>query len=225
MRRRPTRALLLALVLLAPVAAAGTESDPEVDDHRDQDTPSLDLLSAWLEDDPRGLRFTIKLQGLQGSEKDQLHFLYFRLDGKTYLAGIGTDRDGRAHPYFGPNNLNGNDIEGAETFPDVSLKGIDVRTGSPAYVSAIIPWDAAPGFEPGAILTDIGAGTAVYLRSRGSWSDEDFRSDDKAYSLERALVPGGAEAALPWVVGGATMLVVSAGAFAYYVRERKARGG
>lgn len=222
MRRRLARALILTLVLLTPGAIAGTESDPEVDDRRDHDTPSLDLLSAWLEDDPRGLKFTIKLAGLKGGEKDQLYFLLFRIDGTTKLAAIGTDQNGRTHAYIGPNNLNGNNIEGAETFKG-SLSAMDVRAGTPGYVSAVIPWGAYEGFEQGAIITDIGAGTATYLRSRGSWSDEDFRSDDAAYALERALVPGGVADAMPWIVGGLTMAVVTAGAAFYYVRERRAR--
>ena len=206
------------VLLLAPTALAGDEADPEVDDARDLREPGLDLLSAWFGADPDGVRFTIKVAGLDESEAaDHLYFITFTMHGAQYVAAIGYDDEGRLRGHAG-DVASLRRARGIETLP-VNLDALEARPGAPAYLTAVIPWGGLDGLEPRTVLVDIAAGTSLYHRERGAWDRSvDARGTDRTYATTRVLVPPGWG---PWLAaGGAGLVLAAGGGVAAYVMLR-----
>ena len=213
-------ALALTVLLLAPMARAGDEADPEVDDARDLRDASLDLLSAWFTADPAGVRFTIKLAGLGDDLADHLYFITFTMHGARYVAAVGYDGDGGLHGHAGESRVL-RTARGIETFPH-NLADVEVDRGVPGYVTAVIPWGALDGLEPDVVLVDIAAGTSLYHRDRGAWEPSvDARGTDRTYATKRVLLTPGAGA---WLAAGAVGVVLAgAGGATWYVLARGRR--
>lgn len=203
--------VLSILVLLGlPFAQAGTEADPEVDDLPDQDTKSLDLLAAWLENTWSGVRFTVKVAELKGIPAEKAYYVGFDVDGARHVGYIEFDKEGKAHTIFAKPGF-AKQFPNRESYPD-TLRDVDVEIGAPGYVTAIIPWGAVTGLEPGAAVADIYAGTDNPLAS-GDFTD--IRFTERTFVLERAF---------PWVGALATaggVLVVAALATALVVARRR----
>lgn len=213
--------IVLTVLLLAPAAEAGDESDPEVDDARDLRDPSLDLLSAWFSADPKGVRFTIKLAGLEDDLADHLYFMSFTLHGARYLAVVGYDDQGDVHGHVGDPPRGARSQGGIETLED-NLLSPEIREGTPGYVTAVIPWNGIDGLEPNVVLLDIAAGTSMYDRARDTLEGSvDTRGTDRTYTTQRVLLPPGAG---PWVaVGAAAVVLAGAGGAVAYLVARKRR--
>lgn len=157
--------VVLALLLGAPLAAAGSEARPEVTDGADVPRRSADILALWLEDDPRGVRFTFKLAEIPGPVPRQLYEIGFSIDGRGESVAVGWDRDGRLHSSVDTPN-------GWGAMPsrlDDALLDERAQLGAPAYVSAIIPWGAIDGLEPGSTLLGVGGRSTYYDESSSRW--------------------------------------------------------
>ena len=195
----------LLLALLSPGALAGDEDDPEVDDARDFRDPSLDLLAAWFSPDPGGVRLTIKVAELDDELADHVYFASFTLHGERHIAAVGFDEDEDLHGHVGAPPTSPL-IRGIETFDD-NLVDLGFRTGSPGYVTAIIPYGEIDGLEPGAVLVDIVGGTSLYHRERGVWeANVDVRGTDRTYTVQRVLLT---PEATKWIAGGGLALALA----------------
>lgn len=184
MRRRGA-ALILALLLLAPLARAGTEAAPEVDDEPDQREARVDLLSAWFEAERDGLRFTIKVVALRGAEPDHLYHVAFTVEGKRHWAGLGFTRNGTLLALLSPLDPADSRL-GLETLAE-GLEDVRFTPGRPATLTALIPYDRVPGLREGATIIDLAASTTVYDRRAGDWVARDERASSATYELRVGL--------------------------------------
>lgn len=220
------RAALLAATLLAlPLAAAGSESEPDVPGLEDLEDPQLDFLGAWLEPDADGVRFTIKVAALDDATADHYYALAFTYAGDRYVAVVAVDRDGDARTDLRPPNFNRQGVRGPEALAG-GLRDVDVRRGEPAYVSATIPYSALPDLRPGKVIIDLGAYAGFYDRSRRAWEDVDGRDTTNAYVVQQGGAAGFAQRNVGAVVGGAilaTGALAAAVALVVAARRRKPR--
>lgn len=208
--------LFLVLGFALGHAAAGTEIAPEVDDSPDQEDPRLDLLAAWFESEPSGVRFTVKIGAIDDNATDMIYFVSYDSGGARKLAGVGLDANGTRLAYLGPEGP-GSNGEPPEAIANGALDRPTTRPGSPGYATAIIP------LEPGARLENVSAGLSQYQRTRALWADVDFRGTDNTFTLERTIVPSaiGANAITIAIVAGLVILGISAGTFFGIRRARR----
>lgn len=176
------RSAFFVAILLAPLALAGTEVAPEVDDSPDQEDPRLDLLAAWFENEPGGVRFTVKVATIEENATDLFYTVGFDMTGASRLAAVQIDGEGNELTYLGPQGP-GSNGEPPEAIANGALDRPSVRAGSPGYASAILP------VEPGARLENLSAGVSQYQRARARWADVDFRQTENVFVAERAFVP------------------------------------
>ena len=161
--------LVLALALLAtPIASAGKEEAPEVVSPRDQKDPTGDLLAAWLEHHPEGLKVSFKVAALGRHEVHRHYAFTFELDGQTHSPALGFDRDGRLRTDSGANAKAWGSPRLAARVDDTLLEPTVVR-GEPAYLSAVVPWGLYEGLQPGATLTPVGAAASLYDGRVRAW--------------------------------------------------------
>lgn len=197
--------LVLALLLAAPIAAAGTPEEPEVVDERgDVPDTAADILSAWLAYEDAGVRFSIRTA--DGSRPDLypgfVYWIEFRAGGVTSSALIGFDARGRMHGHIGP--LDGPDYDRGDigAFANERVKSITQARGTPSTWSGVLPWGAVPGLRPGATLIDIEVGSA---RFDGGWSGAlDRARTDRAWLATEDVTLLTHPAFVPSVLGVAT---------------------
>lgn len=210
--------LALALLLLVPLAAAGSEASPEVSDGRDQSKATIDLLALWVESDRDGVRFTMKLATVDESPRGLTYAMGFVVnDGSRRVASIVFDEEGRPHSIvervgYGP------DYPTLDSYPD-TVEDVTVRAGSPGYVSGLVPWGASPGLQPGATMQVLYA-----LTDDGRTSDGrdyvDIGGSEARVVLERPPLAPGIVAA--YVAGGLLAAGALVGvAVAFVVRRRR----
>ena len=218
----PLAPLLLAALMLAPIAHAGTEDDPEIIDPvdvRDGWSPP-DVLSAWFEHDPRGVRFSIKTVDGSMPERypDFVYWVAFRAGGVTSSAAVGFDGRGRFLGHVGPLDGPAWTRGGFETVANGKLVGLEQDRGRPSVWSGVIPWGAVPGLEEGATLIDLQAGSAWYNREAGQWQG----GIDRARS-DRAFVarPHEDPPAHPLVAGAVVGATTAGGAAAGWLLQRR----
>lgn len=215
MRSSPVFVLLL---ILAPLASAGSESDPDVPGIPDHADKTLDFLAAWFESAPDGVVFTIKVASAEKIPVNKGYIVGFELHGAYVIAGVILDDEGRTHSYLGPSNWNANRV-GPPSSLAQPLEDVAFETGTPAYATAKIPWDALPGLGPGKVLVDLYGGTVRY--TAGGWSDVDQRSTSNTYVVEKTHVPLVVQRNPGWVVGGFALLGVAVAAALVWHRHRR----
>lgn len=175
--------LAVTLLVLLPSASAGSERDPDLSDPVDISASNLDLVAAWFEGEARGLRFSI--QTVDGSlpqrYPDCIYWVVFtiRSTGQQAAAVVGFGDDGvfRGHLTTGRNSGGLDDPNTPwtrgipfEVAANGRLVGLSDDRGRPSTWSAVIPWDALEGFEPGATLTGITIGSTFYDRDLRQWT-------------------------------------------------------
>lgn len=211
----------LAVLLSLPLASAGTESDPEVTDRADQGAASVDLLAAWVDNEPDGLRFTVKVRGFVGSPASHAWGIGFTVaGGERHVAVVATDTTGRIGSIVDRVGF-GSRFGGVEEWPD-NLEDARIVPGSPAYVTARIPWGAVPDFEPGRIMTVL-YGITDDVRSPKNGRDHvDIGESGRWFTLAgTTTAPTREVAALP-VIAASALLCGGIGAV-IYGRTRRGR--
>jgi hypothetical protein len=192
---------ILAMLVVSPIASAGSEANPEVDDSPDVSRGSLDLLSVWFENTWSGVRFTVKLRSLDTIAPGYEYLAGFEVHGDAYWATVALDADGRARSIVASPGWR-REHPTPDTFPD-TLRDVEVRRGAPGYVSATIPWGVVPGFEPGVVLTDLAGATDDGVQ--GGKDHVDLRRTESAFVTARdaptAAVAGAAALGLAAVAG------------------------
>lgn len=208
--------LLLAALAVAPAAWAGTELAPDVDDHPDQADPRLDLLAAWFEDEPGGVRFTVKVGAIEENATDIFYLVSFDMVGASRLAAVTVDAEGEVLTYLGPQGP-GRNGEPPEGIANGALDRPSIRAGSPGYATAILP------LEPGTALGNLSAGVSEYQRERGRWADVDFRATENTHVVARTLVPStvGANVWIILAIAGVFALGAAGGAWIGVRRGRR----
>jgi hypothetical protein len=212
--------MLIALALVAPLARAGDEANPEVSDSVDARITdgSLDFLSAWFEPHPTGLAFTIKVREAGDLKPDHGWGVGFDMGGQRHLPFLAIDSKGKLRSCA---CLAGQGKIGpADAFPD-DLQDVTFHPGKPAYFSGLVPYSAVPGLGPGAVLENVGA--ASLTRGTGGWSDFDGNSALDGYAVQRAFLPPAAAHALPYVAGGLLLVAAGAGGAWLVLRRRAAQ--
>lgn len=211
-------AIVVAALMLAPLASAGTEKNPEIVD-TDPAPANGNLLAAWFETEPDTLRFTVKIEEVRGAQRDMFYLVAFTLDGTRILAGMGWDEDGNFRGYVGDTNAGRGGV-GLETFANNRMR-IAFEPGAPAYFRGTIPFDEVAGLEPGATLRDLHAGVTRLDRAARTWVDVDPHSTTLSYELKTRtqLVTGVALSPAAWTLLGA---VVGGGGTALALRLRGA---
>lgn len=181
MRLRGLAPIVLAALLLAPAAMAGSSRRPEIEDARDPTmAPSLDVVKAWIEAQPDGLRFFV--QTVAGPPSDVVHWFGFHVEatGEEVAAAVGYGNDGVLRGHLAEDgdlrDLRASIRPGFEQIADGGLVGMD-RTG--ATLSALIPWGSAPGLHEGAQLHGLSAGTLRFDRGGSGWQPGDTASADE----------------------------------------------
>ena len=207
-------ASLVIVALLAPLASAGTEQDPDVPGLPDHSDKTLDFLAAWFESAPDGVVFTVKVSSAEKIPVNKGYIVVFELQGARVVAGVILDDKGQRRSYLGPTNWNSNGVGAPATF-EGPLEDVAFRPGTPAYATARIPWDALPGLGPDKVLVDLYGGTVRY--SSGGWSDVDGRETPNTYIVEKTYLPLAVQRNPAWFVGGFVLLGVAvAGSIAWY---------
>lgn len=198
-------ALLLATLFVVPGVFAGSARDPEIQGGGSADDPRLDVVAAWFENTPQGVRFSVQVLAMHAPMPDAAYFVSFVMKGERVFAAVGFDGDARLHSYAGP--LPAEDaLRGIETFGAPIVKP-RFEPGTPARLTAIIPWDAVDALEPGVTLIDLAAGTSIYDRRAQTWSDAvDFATSSETFAVKRVLLEAGA---IPYAfaIGGGTLLL------------------
>lgn len=208
---------LVVLLLLAPVAAGGTESDPDVTGIPDYTDKTLDFLAAWFESAPDGVVFTIKIASAEKIPVNKAYIVGFELQGTYVLAGVVMDEQGKTHSYLGPTNWNSNRVGPPSSFGQ-PLEDVRFEPGTPAYATAKIPFDALPGLGPDKVLVDLYGGTVRY--SAGSWADADQRGTSNTYVVEKTVVPLVVQRNPALFIGGFALLGIAAAAGVVWYRRR-----
>lgn len=160
---------LAALLLLAPFAHAGTESDPEVEDPADVPSDrAADILSAWLTTEAGGVRFHVKV--VDGARRlDHVYGIQFTFRDARLDALLGHDGSNRMHGYLGPDSGPAWARGGFDDVANGEVTALRSEGGAPATFSGLIPWSAMAGFEEGGTLEDWVAFTTKYDRTRELW--------------------------------------------------------
>lgn len=216
-------ALVLATLLLAPPATAGGEQDPDVPGVAgDYDDPTLDFQGAWLESQRDGVRFTVKFGGARGPPVDHYYAVIFTLRGERQVAVVGFDDEGNLHSDLRPPNFVRQAIRGPEQFSD-NLEDVTFQPGTPAYVSATIPFSQLDSLEPGKVVIDLAGATGYYQRTRGNWVDSDGSSTDNAFVIESVLLPVVVQRNVGWFAGAAfAALSLSAVGVMVMIKKKRA---
>jgi hypothetical protein len=207
----------VGVLLLAPVAAAGTEANPDISDVPNANIRdgALDFLSAWFEPHPTGLGITVKVREGTTLASGDGWAVGFDMGGVRHVMLLGVDDQGRLRSCA---CVMGGLRTPASAFPD-DLQDVTFHAGKPATFTALVPYKAVPGLQPGAVLENVGAGSEQYSASRG-WLDYDTSSAIDGYAVQRAFLPPAVSAALPFVVGGLALVAVGAGATVLVLRRR-----
>jgi hypothetical protein len=207
-RALPLLAAALLLLVAAPTAFAGTEDDPDVVDPADKQDPAADLRSAWLEHDARGIRFTVKVTSAGAQLRDHLYFVAFRARGESVFAAAGFTGAGDLRGYLGSPTDASWGRGGFETVANGGLLDVGFLPGTPAYVTAVVPWGSVEGLEPGVTVVDIRAGTTLYHRAAfAQWQGGYWEGGHDSARSDRVLVIEAASVspvdAWPWMATGA----------------------
>ena len=204
----------VALLLVVPSVSAGSESDPEIDDGRDQREAWKDILAVWFEDHPDGVKFTIKVAALQSPRPGLLYTLEW--NGRHDVA-IGFD--GTRALRSSIDTPNGWTPEGGGLGRlDDALKEERYTPGAPAYLSGVIPRERF-GFEDGSVLSRPVATTVFYDAQAGDW----ILGADIATS--RATFVVGASGLFPilvpeWVIPTIVLMCTAGGALGGFAMAR-----
>lgn len=188
MRRARSVAFLACVLLLPglPMAAAGTEASPEVQDARGDTTGSVasDLLAVWLETTSRGVRVNVKVNE---AAADHVYALLFTLGGKPYVAAIGLDGRGNLDGHVGAASSGDWGRGGWERAANGRIVDLSKSSAGPRpiHLRGTIPWGEVSGLEPDATLSRLSARSDFYNRERGSW----FLAVDEASSQRVFTVP------------------------------------
>lgn len=152
---RLARLALLVALLSVPLAAAGSEDDPEVRSPRDRDEPAGDLLAVWLEDDPRGVMVTFQSAALSADESRLVYSLSVDVDGARVAPAVGYDGVGRLQTDSGANPSGWRNGR-----LDNALRIERVTRGEPGEISVVIPWGVY-GLQEGSEITPRSATSAL----------------------------------------------------------------
>lgn len=195
-------ALALAL-LLTPPATAGGEQDPDVPGIAgDYDDPTLDFQGAWLENERGGIRFTIKFGGAEGPPVDHYYGIVFTIHGQRKVAVVAFDDEGNLHSDVRAPNFVRQAIRGPEDLSD-NLDDVTFTPGTPAFVSATIPFRVLPELEPGKVVIDLAGATGYYQRARHNWVDSDGRETSNAFVIQNVVLPKVVQQNVGWIASGA----------------------
>lgn len=189
-------AVLLALLVATPFASAGTRSDPEIRGEAGSvDDPQHDLLGAWFEHHPDGVKLTIEVASIPSNQRDLVYWVSFRSGGVGNFAIVGFDGRGEIHDYLGSGSGSRWSRGGFDRVSNDLLEHTSIVRGAPGFVTAVIPWGAHPGLEEGSRLVDLHMGAARYDRARGVWqggidhtrSDAIFDAHPPVVALQQTL--------------------------------------
>lgn len=213
---------VLALAL-APVASAGTEENPDVQGRANGEDPTLDFLSAWFESAPDGVVFTMKIVGFEEPAPNHWYAVVFTYNDTRQVALVAFDEDGGVFTDLRPPNFDSQGVGSPSTLRN-RLRDVDVRTGSPAYVSARIPFGILRDFGPGSVLEDLAAATGIWA-PRGGWSDAQYRETTNIYVVKDTALPLFVQRNMVALAFGAGALIVAASAaiVAFVVLRRRRR--
>lgn len=222
-RVRRLLAIAWAAALLAPVAAAGTEANPDVTDAADTGLKdrSLDFLALWLEPYPSGVQMTIKVASGDALVPGDVWLMSFVVGGERYLPAVAVAPDGSLASCLCPQHWADHGIKSTGDF-NGGLRDVAFEPGKPAYVKAIIPYESVPGLGPGVVLQDVRAGTTKWM-GPGRWDDVDTAFGQDPYVVERAFLPPSVSAALPYALGALVLVAVGAGIAVVVLRRRSAK--
>ena len=216
------REVLLGLALLAvvmPVAAGGTEGQPEVTDRADQTAARVDILAAWVENEPEGVRFTVKVRGFERLTEEVAFGIGFTVAGDTRrIALVLIDEAGGTHTIVDRVGF-GDRYDGADEWPN-NLRHVTIARGAPAYVSAVIPWGSVPGFEPGNTMNILYAITDDETTPTGGRDHVDIAESGRSFAL-RASSTSGVAAWAPPIALGVAVVVGGAAGFVLWRRQRQ----
>lgn len=177
-------ALLLALLLLAPVAMAGSESDPEINDDSGDDVSSIpglgaaanDITKVWVgEETPEDFTFYMKVDATPNPDPSEY------IDYELSIAGI--DFGGQVFS---------NGVENSYT----TLGASTAFDGTTSTLSFTVPRSAFGELIPGQELTGFTAFAEAYIIADGSqvvWNEQDTAPDSgsgKAYIVGSNAAPG-----------------------------------
>lgn len=209
---------LACVLAFAPLAAAGTPEDPDVPGTPDFDPAYLDFVGAWFESAPQGLAFSVRVRSADAPPTNADFGVSFLHDGARVTAAVVFDSRGALHSHVGPPNWNANRVGSPDALGS-PLDDEEFLPGTPAIARAVIPWDALPGLSPGDTLRELYAGTGSY--SRGGWSDEDGRSVENTYVVERTYVPLTLQRHPVWVLAATTILGAAVAGGGYLLWRRR----
>lgn len=177
--------LTLIVVLLVPSVSAGSEGEPEITDPRDQREAWKDILAVWFEDDPEGVKFTIKIASLSAPRPGVLYTVAWN-SRETVAIGF----DGTRALRSGVDTENGWTPEGGGPGRlDDALRDESFTPGSPAYISAVIP-TARFGFEDGDVLRDLFARTVYFDATAQTWvTESEIANAQKTFTVGGGFFP------------------------------------
>lgn len=211
--------VLLAALLLVPLAHAGDEANPDITDTQDATkSPDLDFLAAWFEADPSGVLVTFKVREMDALVPLHGMAVGFDYHGERWVALVGVKADGSLASSVGARQQ-----FAASNAPDAmanNLDRVEARVGKPGYYSFRIPYAAVPGLGPGAVLQNVGGSTVQFTPGSG-WKEVDGTRALDGYAVQRAILPASVAKALPYVV--AAILLVGVGAAGAWLALRRPR--
>lgn len=215
------RALLLALLLGIPLAAAGTMSAPDIPDGRDVEHAGADIVGVWFEPTSLGLRVNVQVASLPNAVADHLFIVLFTIDGERHAPRIGFDGSGRLlvdSTTYGGARANG-DPEAAS-----------FAAGTPATLRMVLPWGTYDGLQVGATMSGLEAYSSYHPGGSAEWrADYDHANGRSvriaaARTVAEAPATDGAEL-VPWVPAVILVACGAGGACAgWQLAARQRRG-
>lgn len=153
---RPELALVLAALFTAPLAAAGTEDAPELQDqngdarYQEQARDDLDIQRAWLFHEGGALHLNVRLREVAQFQQNALYVFFFTTPGGRHFASLGIGGAGEQVWRWGAYTGNQGETCPQDTDPyTMSSRGTSVgeaQPGNPAYVRWTVPFgDVAVG--------------------------------------------------------------------------------
>lgn len=198
---------------------AGTEAQPEVSDRADQAAARVDILGAWVENEPDGVRFTVKVRGFERLSEEVAFGIGFTVGGDARrIALILLDEAGGTHTIVDRVGF-GDRYGGADEWPN-NVRHVTVTRGAPAYVSGVIPWGAVPGFEPGNTMTILYAITDDETTPTGGRDHVDIAESGRTFPLEARGARATVAVWAPPLALAAAVLVGGAAGFVLWRRQR-----